>query len=229
MSKYKYLLFDNDGTLMDFDADEKVAFETCYNSYNFSVPFSKELMDIYSKINLGWWEKLEKNQCTKAELTIGRFADFFKALNINGDAADMAKQFPICLGTQNQLLPNALEILEKLSKQYKIIIITNGIAETQYSRIENSPMHKYIDKIFVSEETGFAKPAKEYFDYVLNHLNITDKSECIVIGDRLNSDIKGANTCGLDCIWCNPENEDNNGFEITHEIHDLLELVDILL
>lgn len=229
MSKYKYLLFDNDGTIMDFEKAEQVAFESCYNSYDFPVKFTTAILETYSKINHSWWEKLERGECSKDELSIGRFTEFLEHMNLQGDALHMSKNFPKCLAMQNQLLPNILEILEKLNQKYEIIIITNGIASTQYSRIETSPINKFIDKIYVSEETGYAKPAKEFFEYVLENSKIKDKSKCLIIGDRLKSDIQGANNIGIDSVWFNPNAEINSECDVTYEISDLLELENILL
>ncbi len=144
------------------------------------------------------------------------------------DPKAMEISFPICLGKENQLLPYTLELLEILSQNYKIFIITNGLAKVQHSRIESSPMNKYIDKLFISDEIGFAKPAKEFFEYVLKKSGINSKEQCLIIGDSLSSDIKGANNIGIDCLWYNPNGQANSNCTINYEVSSLMEIKELL-
>ncbi len=54
-----------------------------------------------------------------------------------------------------------------LSKRHDLYIVTNRVTETQKRRLNQTPLHKYIKKIFISEETGYQKPNPEFFNYVL--------------------------------------------------------------
>lgn len=60
-----------------------------------------------------------------------------------------------------------LETIVELSKRHDLYIVTNGVTETQKRRLNQTPLHKYIKKIFISEETGYQKPNPEFFNYVL--------------------------------------------------------------
>ena len=52
---------------------------------------------------------------------------------------------------------------------------------------------------------------------------------CLIIGDSLSTDIKGANNAGLPCCWFNSGGKVRPGnLRIDHEIADLLQLLDIV-
>ena len=50
---------------------------------------------------------------------------------------------------------------------------------------------------------------KKYFDYVLAHIPGASTENCLVIGDSLSADIKGAQNAGLDSLWYNPNRKAN--------------------
>lgn len=228
----RYILLDNDGTLMDFALAQQKALEEIYSKSFISalLPYSPFILDCYDKSNKSWWEKLEKGECTKTELQIGRFSDFFELIGIPGDPEEFNRQFMQALGAGQFLIDGAAEITGKLSQKYDIYIITNGIAETQHKRIDTCGYISSIKGIFVSEETGYAKPNREYFRYVLNSIGDLDPSHYIVIGDSLSSDILGAKNAGIECIWYNPAKEKNiNSLPIKYEISSLGELEALLL
>ena len=101
------------------------------------------------------------------------------------------------------ILDCALEICKKLSGNYSLYLVTNGTKIVQKGRLSGSPIMKYIKDVFISEEIGFNKPQKEYFDYVLEHIEEKDKTKILVVGDSLSSDIAGAENSGLDSCWVN--------------------------
>ena len=77
--------------------------------------------------------------------------------------------------------------------------------------------------IFVSEEIGFSKPNKEFFEYIEEHIEGFNKKEAIVIGDSLTSDIKGAINYGIDTCWFNP-NGKTSDLKITFTIKSIDEV-----
>lgn len=206
---YQYLLFDNDGTLMDFKKAQSAALEKAYAACDSSrrIPYSQKILDIYDRCNESWWAKLEKGLCTKAELQIGRFSDLFREIGCEEDPQLFNSHYMKYLGEGRFLIEGALELLKELSASYEIYIITNGVSQTQHNRIDHCAFAPYIRGIFVSEETGFVKPQKEYFDYVMNKIGCMDKNRYLIIGDSLSSDIKGAQNAGIDALWYNPKHK----------------------
>ena len=82
--------------------------------------------------------------------------------------------------------------------------------------------------MFISENIGYTKPDKGYFDYVLNAVGDSDKSAYLVIGDSLTSDCDGAIAYGLDICRFNPNNTSDKGRVLTYTITKLTDLFEII-
>ncbi len=224
--KYSTLLFDADNTLLDFDSAEEKALSRVLAEIG--IDATKEITGLYSEINLSYWRAFERGEVTKSELRIARFADLFRKIGFHTDMdlVFIADTYLSYLGEGADLLEGATELCEKLRQEdYKIYIVTNGVAKTQKKRLSKSGLDRFLDGLFVSETIGSQKPQPEFFDYVLEHIEEKEKRKILVIGDSYGSDIKGACNAGLDCVWLNSRGEKNvNAFPITKEIKDLREL-----
>ena len=120
-----------------------------------------------------------------------------------------------------------LELLEKLHRDYKIYIITNGTDYIQKQRLLDSGITALTDGLFISEIVGAPKPEKQYFDYVLNNIAEKDKSKILVIGDSMTSDILGGVNAGIDTCWYNPHNSKYK-YKPTYEIESLSNVLRVL-
>ncbi len=228
MKKYKYLLFDNDETLMDFEHAQELAFKETYDEFSFDLPYDSSMLLTYSDFNNKWWQNFEKGLCIKEDLVVNRFKDFLESMGLSADGKKMNERYEFNLSKHNHLIDGALTLLRDLKPFYKIYIITNGVSFTQNGRIKTSPIFDLIDGFFVSEDVGYNKPNPMYFDYVLDKIS-AKRSECLIIGDSLTSDIKGANNSFIDCVWFNKKHiKSPKEYYINHEITSLNEIYDIL-
>ena len=126
-------------------------------------------------------------------------------------------------------MPGALETCKMLSEYCSLYIVTNGVSKTQHSRIRLSAIKDYFKDIFVSEDVGYQKPLKEFFDYVFEKINLIDKSRVLIVGDSLTSDIQGGNNAGIDTCWYNPKGiENTKKVNCTYEINNLQDLLSII-
>lgn len=223
---YSDILFDMDDTLLDFQKAQLFGFKDVLLHYN--IEFNQEFYDIYTKINHALRERFENGILTKDHVQTQRFTDFFRAINQSIDGAEANCIYQNSLEKQHWLIPYAKEVCELLSKKYTISIITNGVGRTQMHRISSSAIFPFISHVIISEDIGFAKPDKRFFDYVISKLNC--KSEkMLVVGDSLSSDILGANNANIDAYWYNPHMKHlNKNLVIKHTITDLRQLLDIL-
>ena len=156
MNNYKYLLFDADNTLFDFNKAEKSAFL----SLGDQLPdvFSEENYGLYHKINDEMWKSLERGEITKAKLKTLRFERLLDAVGhpcSEETSASVAARYESALGNGRFLIDGALEILDYLYERYKIYIITNGLKAVQTKRFDGSLIEKYISKLYISEEIGY--------------------------------------------------------------------------
>lgn len=221
--KYKWLLFDADGTLLDYEQSEKHSLEQAFKQAG--IEMQTLHLESYQKINAFLWSELEKGNITSKRLRVKRFELLLDELSLNADAEMFSKNYLDALGQTGFLIAGALEILNKLQGIFKLAIITNGIKETQQGRFKKADLNKYFEQIIISEEAGIAKPDKGFFDYTMDKIGFHNKKELLIIGDSLNSDILGGNLSGIDTCWFNPKGKINKtDIKPDYEIKDLMEL-----
>lgn len=225
--KYEMLLFDLDDTLLDFEANERESLEKLFTDNGFA--FNKEIFDTYHRINKELWNGYEKGTLDLNEVLNTRFSKTLHQLGQTVDGVLWEMQYRTLLGQGYQLMEGAYDLCQQLSKSHRLFIITNGVTETQLNRLRLSRLHPFFEEIFTSQELGYQKPAKEFFDYVKEHIKEFKADKALVIGDSLSSDIKGGYLAGIDTCWINRKNTENtSGIPITYTITKLPELYSIL-
>lgn len=220
------LLWDVDGTLLDFDVYEKKAFGKACEIH--CVPLSDTLYERYHQINQELWKQHELGLVEREELIYLRFQRLFEERAINCSSQLFEDTYQYELGEGCHYMEHAVEILDYLKGKYRMYIVTNGVEGTQRKKIHTADIDKYMDNIFISGVIGFQKPRKEFFEACFAEIEGFCKDECMIIGDSLTSDMKGGIQAGIHTCWFNPGLKKNGSFPVDWEIHSLLELKNFL-
>ena len=231
MPLYKHLFFDLDHTLWDFDTNAKSTLSEIYIEFELHVKVTPVFEDFYKRYiyhNEILWDRYQKGTISADELKWKRMWRTLLDFKIGDETLSKAlsARFLEILPTKKEVFPYTMEILHYLKeKKYHIHLITNGFEKTQWSKIRNSGLDKYITHVITSEESNSLKPKKEIFEFALQKAN-ANLNESIMIGDNLDADIQGAMNAGMDTIFVNHINATTD-IEPTYTITHLDQLENI--
>ena len=229
MPRFDILLWDVDGTLLDFIAAEKAAVQTLFREFGLGE-CTDEMVERYSRINKEYWERLERGELSKPEILVRRFADFFASEGLDASKApEFNEQYQVRLGDTVVFCDDSYELLSSLRGCVKQYAVSNGTVVAQTRKLRRSGFDRLLDGVFLSEALGYEKPAREFFDAVFRAIGPADPERTLIIGDSLTSDIAGGNAAGIKTCWYNPRSLPNHtGAKVDFELKNLQELVRIL-
>ena len=225
--RYDTVFLDADDTLFDYPRAESRAFSrTCAR---FGLADTPELRDSYRRINREQWRRLERGETDQATLRVERFSLLFEETGDRLDPAAVGGAYVEELSLGADLLPGAREICEYLARRYLLAIVTNGLADVQRSRLALSGLGDLVADLVISEESGASKPDPRIFEYACGRIGRTDRGRMVMVGDSLDSDIRGGAAFGIDTCWYNPRGLERTAAPSpTYEIRDLKDLTKIL-
>ena len=222
----EFLFLDLDDTILDFHKAERVAISKTIRE--FGVEPSEEILNLYHGINKWHWEQLELGKLTRAEVLVNRFGVLFEKLGKEVDASQCARIYEKNLSTGHWFLPGAEEAVERLSKKYRLFLASNGTAVVQKGRMTSANLYRFFETVFVSQEIGYNKPSKAYFDACFARIPGFDKEKAMIVGDSLTSDIKGGRNAGITTVWVNPGHKSCGEIKPDYEIEYLHQLEALL-
>ncbi len=225
----KVILWDVDGTLLDFEKAEYDAIHACFQKFGFGN-CTEEMLADYIKINRGYWERLERGELTKQEVLTGRFREFFRAKEFPESLAEAFNDaYQIALGDHIYFCKNSREILSYCAGKVKQYVVTNGTKTAQDRKLSKSGILSFFDGIFISDVVGYEKPSTEFFNEVFRIIGTYEKGEVLIVGDSLTSDIRGGNNAGILSCWYNPDRKENTaGARADYEITDLMQVAELI-
>ena len=225
---YKFLLFDLDHTLLDFDAAEDVALTQLLKEEG--IANVQAYKDYYVPMNKALWKDLEQKKISKQELVDTRFSRLFAHFGIEKDGLYLAERYQFYLAQQGQVYPGAMELLDNLiDRGYELYAATNGITTIQTGRMAHSGLAPYFNHIFISEQLQTQKPDALFYQKIGQLIPDFTREKSLMIGDSLTADIQGGNNAGIDTIWYNPNHMKNNtNIQPTYEVGSYHALLDCL-
>lgn len=211
---YKYIIFDVDDTLLDYGSAFHTAQKDIANYLK--VEYSEEYMALSEK--LGWkaWQDAGLNDTDSEDVQKNYHSYYFQylrqhyrglieAYHANVNVEELVELYIKSVSSSKVCMEeNSLQVYRELAKEYKLVLATNGIDRIQRERIE--AFQPYTHKTFISENMNTIKPAKEFFQYIIEGLEC-DPKECLMVGDSITNDIMGAKKVGMDVCFYNVRNK----------------------
>lgn len=225
----KVILWDIDGTLLNFEKAERYAIRKCFSLFGLGE-CTDEMLAEYSQINRKYWEKLERGELSKPEVLKGRFLEFFALERPAFEKTDAFNgEYQQQLGEAVFFQDDGYELVKRLKVHVKQYAVTNGTYTAQKKKLEKSGLGELLDGVFISDKVGAEKPSGEFFDAVRAQIGHYEGNEIMIVGDSLTSDIQGGNNAGILCCWYNPQGAGNDkGLRVDYDIADLRQVEEII-
>ena len=226
MSKYTTLLFDADATLMDFHRSEREAVKECLEF--FGLPSDDSVINRYSEINAGYWKMLERGEIEKDKLYPARWQSLIDYYGFDCKASNISDKYIERLATKSYMLEGALDLCKRLHGKFKMYIVTNGQKDIQRSRLFPSPIFRYFDGCFISEDIGYEKPSVRFFESVIKEIQGYNPEKALIIGDSLTSDMEGGISNGLKTCYYDRSGKGAKDKKVDYVVTNLEEIKNIL-
>ena len=198
------ILWDVDGTLLDFHSAERNAMRACFTVFGLGE-LTDGMLGEYSAINASYWRRLERGELTREQTLRGRFLEFFSAHGLPTDRIDaFNEEYQHRLGDTVVFNDGADALVRELRGRVRQYAVTNGTLTAQRKKLAKSGLDRWLDGAFISEQVGSEKPSPAFFDAVFAAIPPCPRDEALIVGDSLTSDIRGGNNAGILCCWYAP-------------------------
>ncbi len=191
---------DLDNTLLDFDAYAQQAMREGFARFGFY--YEPWMFAVFQEETNALWEAVGRGEMTREALEAVRWDRIFRRLGTAGDGAAFECFFKEGLLHSAILEPGARDLLCALSAKYPLCLASNGPVLQQTRRLEAGGLRGFFTHLFLSEDLGAFKPAREFFERALKRQNAglsqpLAPNEILMLGDSVSSDIEGAAAFGM--------------------------------
>ena len=189
----------------------------------------ERMLKRYSELNLAQWHLLEQGKITRSQVKVQRYVNLFREYHIEGDPAEAAKVYEAYLAIGHYYVEGAEELLKHQSEKYRLYMVTNGTLSVQKGRIKSAGCVLTFKDIFISEEIGYDKPGKAYFDYCFSRISNFHRENTVIIGDSLTLRHTGRQNAGIRTVWYNPHGSENaSEIQSDYQVGELAEIENLL-
>lgn len=210
-SRIKMVWLDLDDTLYDFSFNSNEALAEVYDIFHLNRYWADvdSWRDDYHCVNKRLWELYAPGLITRDYLRIERFRQPLSNVGVDQENAIalssvLDEAYLASLGHRSTTIPGAIELLKRLKTAgFHLGILSNGFTEVQYAKLTSTGIILYIDVVVLSDEIGVNKPNLPIYRYAEQKAKVTP-DECMMIGDNLDTDIRGAVDAGWRAIYFNP-------------------------
>ncbi|NBE95178.1 HAD family hydrolase [Nonomuraea sp. KC401] len=207
-------LFDLDRTLIDLDA----AFARWAEEF-----VSQQHLDPEA---LTWLVGQDRDTHPHREAFFSRVREHFGlAESVEGLWAGYRRRMPHLV----QCYPGVLAGLAELrAAGWRVGIVTNGMADNQLGKLQQTGLADAVDGYAVSGVEGIRKPETRLFEIAAQRCGTCLDRSGWMVGDNLIADIQGAQSAGLRTIWVDRGTSPEAEHQADHVVTDITEAIAIM-
>jgi len=196
------VLFDVDGTLFDRSLAQRKVLDIIVRQF----PHIFNIFEI-ERVAKAF---ADSDRITAADFEAGVPSDglrrkrsqlFLQLLDLREDLADAITEIYVRdYPTIDASMAGAVPLVKELSRRFIVGVVSNGLPDVQYRKLEAIGLQQVLSCIVLSEEIGIRKPDPRIFHHAARLLQL-QPSECLYVGDSYTSDVVAAKTSGMLACW----------------------------
>ena len=205
--KYEAIIFDIDGTLIDYDYAQYQTLDKLLDIIpwnNSTRPMTKEVFEYWYKEKNEFYTRPDSNKVNQYEQQKIILENVLANWKIIVDSTQLTNTLFDIYETSWRAYPDVLECLFKLN-EYKLCVISNGDSKFQRLKLTKTGLDRYFSEVLVSGDIKIKKPDSKIFQTMSDNINIR-LDKCVYIGDRLDFDAIGSSDAGMLGVWLNRKN-----------------------
>ena len=181
---YRYILFDLDGTLTDPGTGITNSVAYALDKFSITVPDRSELYKFIGPPLVDSFMNYYGFSEEDANRAVAYYREYFKPTGIY----------------ENEIYDGVPELLEGLKAQGKTVILATSKPEIfAHEILKHFGIFSYFDLAAGATLDSTRSRKADVIAYALDSLGITDRSLCLMVGDRA-QDINGARENGIDSL-----------------------------
>lgn len=203
---YKNIIFDLYGTLVDISTNEEIYMLwrnlARFYSYNGAPYKAKEIKKRYTVEVNRLLSKCKYDYPDIDVLAVFNELYLIKGVNVNTQCLEHTAEFFRIMSTRYiKLYDGAAQLIDELHKQgKKVYLLTNAQRSFTVPELRSLGILDSFDGIVISSDEGCAKPDRQFFNVLLDRYSL-NAEDCLMVGNDVNTDIKGALSCSMDCVY----------------------------
>ncbi|MBN2587607.1 MAG: HAD family hydrolase, partial [Candidatus Fermentibacteraceae bacterium] len=202
LRKYRAILFDLDGTLLDYAAAQEHAARRII-----SILEMEDSAAVLTKV-MGFLEgrvmqDLEACKSSAIEPGSGDMRQAFQRAGLSVDPMEFIEVYFEGLEEHGRPLPGVTGLLRNLRDEFTVGVVTNGPGTVQRKRLQLAGLMEFLDLLVVSCEVEHAKPDPEIIRIAMK-LAGSETFSTLFVGDSPGSDMGAANAAGVDFAFVQP-------------------------
>lgn len=204
--KIEHIVFDLDHTLWDYDRAARETLGELFEMFGLHIYTDiAAFWQVFRQVNQSLWQAYNQGKLKQDELRKQRFLQIFAKLGVPlVYAAAFSEAYVQLCPHKPYTLPFAHETLQLLqSKGYRLHVLTNGFADVQFTKLQAAGLLSFFDEVVTSCRAKAAKPQPAAFRALLRYIG-SHAHGCLMVGDNLEADVRGAERVGMQGLWFNP-------------------------